>query len=155
MRLKQEQIDNLPRPLVKRSQWVAASITPHPDRSGKTEKRPVNPHTGSLASSTDPATWGTLEQALAMAERLGAQGAVGYVFSADDPYTGIDFDDCYDGDGILAPEVGERVRALDSYTERSLSGRGLHVIVEGKLPPGGRRPSTTTCSPRPLKLRSV
>ena len=38
--------------------------------------------------------------------------------------------------GLLASEI---VRELDSYTEFSPSGTGLHVLLRAKLPPGGNR----------------
>jgi putative DNA primase/helicase len=132
---------NFPLELMRREQWVAATITPDPARPGKTDKRPVNPVTGGPASTTDPQTWGTYAQACSRADGLSATGlsAIGFVFTAGDPYTGIDFDQCYGADGRVDAEVARMVRDLDSYTERSISGKGLHVIVRGNLPPGGRR----------------
>src|SRR5262249_59536187 len=41
--------------------------------------------------------------------------------------------------GVIAPWAREIVAALDSYTEVSPSGTGLHSFVCGKLPLGGRR----------------
>ena len=64
---------------------------------------------------------------------------VGYVFAFSDPYTGIDLDGCLDADGQIADWAAAIVTRLDSYTELSPSGRGLHVIVRAALPPGGRR----------------
>ncbi len=131
--------EDIPRELKRRRQWVAARITPDPDRPGKSNKRPIDPHTGGAASTTDETTWGAFDEAVAAAERLPAgTGAVGFVFSADDPYCGIDFDACYE-DGRISPEILGWVRQLDSYTEKSISGLGLHVICKGALPPGGRR----------------
>lgn len=131
--------EDIPRELKRRRQWVAARITPDPDRPDKSNKRPIDPHTGGAASTTDASTWGAFEEAVAAAERLPAgTGAVGFVFTADDPYCGVDFDACYK-DGRTSPEVLDWVRQLDSYTEKSISGLGLHVICKGVLPPGGRR----------------
>ena len=131
--------EDIPRELKLRRQWVAARITPDPDRPGKSSKRPIDPRTGGAASTTDGATWGAFDEAVAAAERLPAgTGAVGFVFTADDPYCGIDFDGCYE-DGRISPEILGWVRQLDSYTEKSISGLGLHVICKGVLPQGGRR----------------
>lgn len=131
--------EDIPRELRRQRQWVAARITPDPNRPGKSNKRPIDPHTGGAASTTDGATWGAFDEAVAAAERLPAgTGAVGFVFTADDPYCGIDFDACYE-DGRISPEILGWVRQLDSYTEKSISGQGLHVICKGALPPGGRR----------------
>jgi hypothetical protein len=53
---------------------------------------------------------------------------IGYVFAADDPNAGVDFDDCLDGDGHLHPAVVDAVEQLDTYTEWSPSGTGIHAI---------------------------
>ncbi len=74
------------------------------------------------ANTTDPRTWTTFERAVAA---VGAADGLGYVFSSDDGFCGVDLDRCLGEDG--APELWaeEIVSALDSYTERSVSGRGL------------------------------
>lgn len=119
---------SIPAELQERPQWV---VWRYEMREGKPTKVPyqaADPRRE--AKSTDPATWGTFEQATLAALR--ADG-IGYVFSPDDPYVGIDFDE-------ITPDVEEAIRALDSYTEKSVSGRGAHVIVKGELPDGkGRR----------------
>ena len=63
------------------------------------------------------------------------------MFSADDPYCGVDFDKCI-ADGETHSAVAGLVLALDSYTECSPSGTGLHVIVRATLA-GGRRTGKT------------
>ncbi len=60
---------------------------------------------------------------------------VGYVFASDDPYIGIDLDECL-FDGQLVPAARQIVNWCNSYTEISVSGNGLHIIVEGSLPEG-------------------
>lgn len=131
------QLLNLPAELRDRRQWVGARIFPNPKQPGKTEKVPVNPHTGENASSTDPATWGTFAEACQCQRRYSLQG-IGYVFAADDPYCGVDFDHVID-DGKIEQWALDYVRQLNSYTERSQSGTGLHIIVRAELPPYGRK----------------
>ena len=59
---------------------------------------------------------------------------VGFVFSKDDPYVGMDFD------GMSWAEVEPMVKdVLPAYVEVSQSGNGIHVIFKGKMPPGARR----------------
>lgn len=54
-------------------------------------------------------------------------------FTREDPFTGIDLDACLDPNtGEVTPRAAEIVKLLDSYTEISPSGRGLHIIVRGK-----------------------
>src|SRR5690625_560534 len=58
---------------------------------------------------------------------------IGYVFSSSDPYTGIDLDDCF-VDGGLTEQARSIVESLNSYTERSPSGKGLHILVKATKP---------------------
>lgn len=118
-----------------RPQWVAWR---YQERNGKLTKPPVNPHTGADADVSDPRTWGTYRQALKrqLADNL---PGVGFVFAAGGGLVGVDLDGCLDADGQPAPWAREIVDLLDSYTEISPSGRGLHIITLGALPPGRRR----------------
>ena len=68
----------------------------------KPTKIPYQPG-GALASSTDSATWSTFDDVRAAYEAGGFDG-VGFVFTADDPFVGIDLDGCRDAaTGELAP----------------------------------------------------
>jgi primase-polymerase (primpol)-like protein len=99
----------------------------------KPTKVPVNPHTGALASVTDLTTWDTFDGAVSYAERNELPG-VGFVFSSGDPYAGVDLDNAVNPDGSLKAWAAAIVAELDSYTEYSQSGTGVHVIVKGKVP---------------------
>jgi putative DNA primase/helicase len=118
------------------SQWVAWRAVPRDD--GRTDKVPINPHTGGNASSTNAATWGTLEKALACYERRGLAG-VGFVVKEADTFCGVDFDHVVAANGSIAPDSMAKIRALDSYAELSPSGTGAHVYARAKLPPGRRK----------------
>ena len=51
------------------------------------------------------------------------------------PFTGIDLDGCVDPQtGEVAAWAMEIVRYFDSYTEVSVTGTGLHIIIEGEIP---------------------
>lgn len=90
-------------------------------------------------STTDAATWGTFGQAWSRYEHRDANvSGVGFVFTKSAGVVGVDLDDCF-GERGIAPDAREIVRRLDSYTEISVSGRGLHVFVRGILPWPGRR----------------
>lgn len=87
-----------------------------------------------MPAPTPRTTWGTYAQARARYQHGGWDG-LGFVFSAADPYCGIDLDGCRDpGTGEIAPWAWEMVEALHSYTEVSPSGRGLHILVKAALP---------------------
>lgn len=120
--------------------WVVYRVE---ERGGKATKVPYMAATPSRrASSTDPETWGTYEQAVETFGRKRCAG-VGYVFSARDEYTGIDLDACVDETGTIHPEAAKIVVALDSYTELSPTGTGLHIIVRGRINGDRKRTAKT------------
>lgn len=88
------------------------------------------------ASSVIPETWGTFEDAVANVEREVYNG-IGFVFN-DSDLVGIDVDAGRDEDGFLSPLAVDLIRHCGSYTEWSRSGRGVHILVKGKLPFKGR-----------------
>jgi primase-polymerase (primpol)-like protein len=61
----------------------------------------------------------------------------GYIFLPENRKTGIDLDHCIEQGRISAP-AQEIIRELDSYSEISPSGTGVHILARGKLP-GPRR----------------
>jgi hypothetical protein len=118
--------NNIPLELRERDQWVCAGL----------DKKPINPRTGQMASPTDPATWGTFEEAC----RTGYPN-VGYVLASWDPYSIIDLDNKPEN-----PATAEQLarhdsimEACQSYTERSTSKTGYHIIVRGAIPSGVNR----------------
>ena len=120
--------ENIPEQLKARPQWVVWKAV-----GDKPDKVPYSARTGRRASSTDLLTWSTFQEALEAYEN-GDYAGLGFVFSSADPYTGIDIDNCVDGDGEIAGWALEIVRYFDSYTELSATGTGLHVIVRGEVP---------------------
>lgn len=136
--LDAERLRNIPIELRRRPQWACSSGKP--TATDKEGKRPRNPKTGGFASATDPSTWGSFDEALALAERKG-WAHVGYMLSADDPFAIVDLDDkpakpASDADRAHFAQI---VADMDSYTEWSSSGRGIHVIVEASLAKGIHR----------------
>ena len=122
-------IESIPVALRSLPQWVAwRYIT----RDGKQTKAPVSPHDGSLADSTSSLTWGTFEQAVAAYESDRSLAGIGFVFTADDPYCGVDLDNSLEADGSIKPWAGDLLVKLDSYAEVSPSGRGLKVFIKAK-----------------------
>ena len=64
---------------------------------------------------------------------------MGFVLTTDDPYVAIDLDGCVEPSANLAPWARDIVAVLDTYTEYSPSGKGLHLWTRGQLPAGRRR----------------
>lgn len=123
----------IPAALRERPQWVCWKYI---TRGGKQTKCPVNPRGGGRADSTDPSTWASFDEAIAAWRAGDRYAGVGYVFAADDPYTGIDLDGCIDDGGTLVASAREIVEALSSYSETSPSGRGVKVFIAGRKPEG-------------------
>jgi primase-polymerase (primpol)-like protein len=117
-------------------QWVCWTTQ---ERSGKATKLPLDPTSvsGAYASTADPATWGSFDAALQRATAPDVDG-IGFVFTTEDPFVGVDLDDCREETG-LSDEAIEIITRLHSYTEVSPSGSGLHILVRGTLPEGPRR----------------
>lgn len=131
--------NNITRPSTRSVQHgPLAALSRRPHWVGHRKKRPVNPITGWDASPTDPATWGSHATALAMVTRQQADG-VGYVLTADAPEMCIDLDHCIDAHGTVEPWAMEIVEALNSYTEVSPSGTGLHIWVRASVPGNRKR----------------
>ena len=119
-------------------QWLCWKME---HRNGKPTKVPINPKTGERASTTDPATWGTFQEARLASERNGCSG-IGFVFSDRDSFTGIDLDHVRDPEtGKFEPWARGVIKRFDSYSELSQSGTGAHVIIRGKIPGDRRRSS--------------
>ena len=129
--LNEQQIQSIPSELRQLDQWVAFRLDNRGE--GKPTKIPVDPSTGLNASTSDPATWGSFAQALTRAEKDFLPG-VGFVFSENDPFVGIDFDDCLDAkNGRIDEEVKRYLDLLSTYTEVSPSVTGVKAIVRGHI----------------------
>ncbi|MDY6771249.1 MAG: hypothetical protein SV186_04845 [Candidatus Nanohaloarchaea archaeon] len=109
-------------------------------RDGKPTKVPVDPATDGYASVSDPETWNGFNTAYRHYRGHRDVAGVGYVFVADGPYVGVDLDDCRDpGTGALDEWAQDIITRLDSYTEVSPSGSGVHVIARGEKQDGKHR----------------
>lgn len=109
------------------------------DGIDKYRKMPINPRDMEPAKSNDPTTWTDYDTAVRAAEEC---DGIGFMFS-NSPYFGVDIDGVRDeierykaGEDTI---ISEFVDTLQSYTELSRSGNGIHIICRGKLPPSGRR----------------
>ena len=121
-------LDAIPDELKARPRWMLWKYKLQPGDT-KPAKMPVSAVTGKAGSSTNPKTWTTFDAAAAAlaGTKPGSHG-IAFVFDGDG-VAGFDFDHCLDADGRPKASVAAKVAALDSYTERSVSGDGLHTIV--------------------------
>lgn len=129
-------VENTPAVLRSLPQWVCWR---HEAVNGRQTKIPYDPKQPmAKAKSNDPATWGTFEQAIERYRKDGRFSGVGFTFSRDDPFAGIDLDDCIDpltGEFTWGRDIVEQ---FGSYTEISPSGRGVKIFVRGRKPAHAR-----------------
>lgn len=132
--------NKIPDELKKTSQWI---LWKSEIRDGKKTKVPYQID-GSMAQSNNRRTWSSFPTVIKFFEKGGYDG-IGFMFSKDDPFVGIDIDHCVEGTA-LSPLAKDVIEMLDSYTEYSPSGEGIHIIAKGTLPlrgPGtGKKNST-------------
>lgn len=130
-------LQRLPEEMRWARQWFVAGPDKSPYTAGKNGLF--------RASVTNPAHYMDFETACAWARHAGAY--VGFALHEQDPYTCIDLD-VKDKDNCDKPELWtdqatlnrywQIVQGLQSYTELSRSGKGLHIWVRGKIGVGRR-----------------
>jgi hypothetical protein len=124
-------IENIPAELRERPQWVVWQYVFDGHRWTKVLYQSKKPD--HKASSTRRATWSSFNTAWEAYQRGGSDG-IGFVFSADDPYFGVDLDNCL-ADGKLLDWAQPYVAQLEAtYSEVSPSGNGIKFYGRGKLP---------------------
>lgn len=129
--------EKIPLELKRLSHWVGWKYMQRPGEDHK-RKVPINAMDGQPAKSNDPVTWCDFDTACLGKERFGLDG-IGFMFSGDGIF-GIDIDHCYDPETReLDPAAAEIIETVQSYTELSPSGTGIHILCKGALPEGRKR----------------
>ena len=129
--------DKVPQTLKALRNWVCYKVV---RVGGKDRKLPIDPSTRKnvkTAKADDPSTWGDFREALHCAQALNLDGL------------GLELE----GSGVFAIDISSNVpekladkdfktecdyfsNGLDSYSEWSPSGNGLHILCRGSLPEG-------------------
>lgn len=117
---------NTPDELRERKQWLNWEL--HNDRKIPTTT------IGQWAKTNDPECFSTFQEAALASDKIA------YVIQRDDPYVGIDLDNCLDEKGKLREWAIPITTRLDgvAFAEISPSGRGIKFITRGKKHPGCR-----------------
>ncbi|MED2184058.1 DUF927 domain-containing protein [Bacillus wiedmannii] len=123
-----DNFNNIPTELKNTPNWV---LWKSQVRSGKTTKVPYQLN-GSMAQSNNRNTWSTFEEVLGEYQQ-GDYSGIGFMFSKEDAFIGIDIDHCVQG-GKLTDLAKDIMNIVPSYTEYSPSGDGIHIIAKGKIP---------------------
>ena len=104
-----------------------------PDKDGKPRKVPYQ-CTGFKASVTEPKHWSSFSYALECMRKPDWATGIGFVFTADDPYCGIDLDNIWGSDADegadWALEILENFK--DTYGEASPSDTGYKIWCKAK-----------------------
>ena len=136
---------NIPEELRLLPNWVLWRLVP---QEGKKPTKIPYCINGYKADTTDLSTWRTFDQCFSVFQN-GNYDGLGFVFTNTE-YSGIDLDDCSflpkdktTGEVLLNPnyqnDLNRQIKVsteFDSYSEVSPSGKGLHIIVKGKVPDG-------------------
>lgn len=125
---------------LKAKPWAVWIAEPRPNKPGKFNKAPLKPLFGSAASTNDPSTFGTFEQAVAALD-TGRYSGIGVLLTGDDGTIGVDIDD-YETTFTRLPQVKAwvaKARKAGAYCELSPSSKGLRLFMRGKLPGSGRK----------------
>lgn len=106
------------------------------NEKGKPTKVPYVPGSSNKAATDNPSSWKSFEDAV---KSLTNDRGLGFVLPPGDMFF-IDLDHVRNSDtGEVDPWAARIVAQVDSYTEISPSGTGLHILgrVKGSIPPEG------------------
>jgi len=135
-------------PLRHRKIWVCYPMIWNDKKHGGVggyDKPPINPYTLKNGSTDNPEHLATFDEAAAQIGKTAYVHSRDYVGQVEVMGVGIALTGtgiiAFDLDNVADPkrhrttaEAGEIIALLDSYTEVSPSGTGVHVIAFGKLP---------------------
>ena len=135
-RKKFEQVEknlraNLPDEMKNKPNWVVVRTRENKE-TGRLDKFLIDVHTGKFAESNEPETWTDFDAACKYAKEHGGV-ALAYALDGTDGIACIDLDHCVGKDGkrsALADEV--LAKCGKTYSEQSVSGRGIHVFGKTK-----------------------
>lgn len=120
---------NIPQELKAQKQWVCYRTKKTEE---KTAKYMISPVTGEFAKSNDESTWTDYDSAF---RYMVAKRMEGLAFVLTKGLVFVDIDHITDENGIIG-EFGLKLleELPDTYAERSVSGKGIHIFCYGDLP---------------------
>jgi putative DNA primase/helicase len=122
--------DNLPKEVTSTNNWA---MWKRETKDGKPAKVPYQPN-GLKAKTNDPKTWSPFNVALTTYLDIGGFDGICWMMPKEpSDIVFIDIDHCVK-EGVIAPWALDVVKRFDSYTEKSQSGNGLHILIKGTKP---------------------
>lgn len=126
---------NMPTAMTALPQWLVWRLEHVEGRNGL-QKVPYycsgQKRRGDPGGAQDRAGLVGFEKALDRFGSMASMTGLGFAFLAGDGLIGIDLDKIADEDGVIANHFQSILEVCPSYTERSPSGKGLHIIVSGQ-----------------------
>lgn len=119
---------SVPEEMKARSNWVGVRTQQSEDRL---RKYLIDCHTGKFAESDNPETWTDFDSACKFAKENGCE-TIAYALDGKDGVCCIDLDHCIDENGNMTPLANVVKGYRNSYSERSVSGKGLHYFGKTK-----------------------
>jgi len=124
--------ENVPQEMKALNQWVCWKFKETTEKDGTVKKRKIPCKTnGIYASSINVSTWTTFDKAVSAVEEGKRVDGIGFVFTDESGIVGVDFDHIIEN-GVFTPDSLEEVKSLNSYSEISPSGTGVHVYIFGE-----------------------
>lgn len=146
-----ETFEMIPAELRALPQWVCWRYE-QKENERKPRKIPIVAESGHWAKVNDPMGWCAFEAAWQAAKASGGTLGIGFMFTADDHYFGIDLDHAITEAGELVPEAQQIIETMASYAEVSPSGSGVKLIVKAVKPASARSRSDVLGPPLVVEL---
>lgn len=115
----------IPDDMKREARWLVYRMEPGVE--GRKNKIPYDPKTGRKAN--DPKLGVSFEAAKSAAADYSGLG-----FYVESPYLVVDIDNCVSRDGLVADYAAEIIREMNTFSELSPSGTGIHVWAKGVKP---------------------
>lgn len=129
--------ENIPQEMKELPNWVAFKSQPSKTKPGKYDKQLINPNIEMetvWAKANDSGTWASFDKAINYAIQNNCQG-VAFALQKNLDFCCIDLDGCIGEDGKINDGARTVLKEFgNTYCEKSISGKGLHVFCKGKLP---------------------
>jgi len=126
---KDNMLSKIPQTLKQLHRWILWRLERRDDAETKVPYRTD----GLRASTTNLHDWTDFDTAC-RAFNPEKYNGLGFVLTREDNIVCIDLDNCIGDDGQICDEAKSIVRIMNSWTEVSQSGKGLHIFVRGKKP---------------------
>lgn len=126
----------VPDDLAERNQWVMWRYETRDEKRTKVPYR-VDGHKASPTNTEDWSDYRTVVRTLEGRPR--EFNGIGFVFGPDDPFAGVDFDNCLEDGEVKQWAQPIIERFSDTYMEISPSGKGIKIFAKAGLPGRGKR----------------